>query len=133
MNIQINSRLLIGDIQKKFREAFPFLQLVFFRQPWNPMLIRLQPELSSAESLQHFHKETKPREFNITPKDKVAAVEQNFRDQYALEVQVMRRSGNTWLMTKETDNYTLEQQNALGLEMSSAISADEPEDIHEQQ
>lgn len=133
MTIQINNRLFIGDIQKKFSEAFPFLQLFFFRPTWNPMLIRLQPQLPATKQLQDFHKAVKPCEFNITPQDKVSTVEQNFRDQYALEVQVMRRSGNNWLMTKETDNYTLEQQNALGQEISTPIPADEPDDIHEQE
>lgn len=133
MIIHINDRLFIGDVQAKFSEAFPFLQLAFFRPSWNPALIRLQPEVPPTKQLLEFHKAVKPFEFTITSKDRVAVVEQNFRDQYALEVQVMRRSGNSWLMTKETDNYTLEQQNALGLEMSAPISSSEPEDIHEQQ
>lgn len=133
MTIQISNHHFIGDIQQKFSETFPFLRLFFFRPTCNPMLIRLQPHLPATKQLQHFHKTTKPCEFKITPKDKVSTVEQNFRDQYALEVQVMRRSGNNWLMTKETDNYTLEQQNALGLEISTPIPADEPDDIHEQQ
>jgi hypothetical protein len=133
MTIQINDQLLIGDIQKKFTSAFPFLKLAFYRPSWNPLLIRLQPELPATERLKSFQKVVKPGEFCITPKDKVANVEENFRDLYAVEVQVVRRSGSTWLMTKETDNYTLEQQNALGVEMSRSIPADEAEDIHEQQ
>jgi hypothetical protein len=133
MTIQITDELIIGDIQKEFTKTFPFLKLVFFRPTWNPLLIRLQPQLPATEPLRSFPKVIEPKAFHITSKDKVADVEQIFRDLYAIEVQVMRRSGNSWLLTKETDNYTLEQQNSLGLEMARSIPGDEVEDIHEQQ
>jgi hypothetical protein len=97
------------------------------------LLIRLQPEISTGEQLINLKRETTAPAFSISPGDKVSDLEQNFRTLYMLEAQVMRRSGNNWLMTSETDNYTLEQQNALGVEMSTIIPAPAPDDIHEQE
>ena len=133
MTIKIDDQLLISEVQKKFSGIFPFLQLHFFPPASNPLLIFAQPEIPSGKRLVNFKKEEKTGRFTITPKDPVSVVEQNFRDQYAMEVQVLRRSGNTWLMTTKTDDYTLEQQNTLGIEMSTNIPAQEPEDIHEQE
>ena len=45
--------------------------------------------------------------------------EKIFKDQFSLAVQVFRRSGNLWLETTMTDNWTLRQQNEHGREIST--------------
>ena len=54
----------------------------------------------------------------ITPQMTVAGLEQNMNDVYGLSVQVFRKSGMAWLETSVTDNWTLEQQNKQGEELS---------------
>ena len=54
----------------------------------------------------------------ITPQMTVANLEQNMNDVFGLSVQVFRKSGNAWLETSVTDNWTLEQQNNQGEELS---------------
>jgi hypothetical protein len=114
MTIKIDDQLFISEVQTRFSEAFPFLRLDFFQPAWNPLLIRLQPEMSSGKKLANLKKETKAANFFISPTDKVSAVEQHFRELYMLEAQVMSCRGNTWLTASEKNDYTLEQQNALG-------------------
>jgi len=37
-------------------------------------------------------------------------------DQFGLHVQIFRKSGDLWLQTSKTDEWTIEHQNARGLE-----------------
>ena len=46
-------------------------------------------------------------------------LEKIFKDQFGLAVQVFRKSGNLWLETTMTDNWTLQQQNNHGKEISA--------------
>jgi hypothetical protein len=112
----INDQLLISEVQKQFTETFPFLRVNFFRPVWNSSFIQLQPKIAAGERLINLKKTGQDGNFKISPQDKIALVEQNFRRQYALEALIMLRSGNNWLITNQKDNYTLEQQNALGIE-----------------
>jgi hypothetical protein len=41
----------------------------------------------------------------------VGELEQSFRDIYGLATQVFRKSGNNWIETTETVDWTLEKQN----------------------
>ena len=61
---------------------------------------------------------------------KVKDLERIFKDQFSLAMQVFRKSGNLWLETTMTDNWTLQQQNDHGREISTVkINKDRPEDF----
>lgn len=49
----------------------------------------------------------------------VAGLEKLFVETYGLNAQVFRKSGNVWLETTMTDNWTLKQQNDHGRELSN--------------
>ena len=49
---------------------------------------------------------------------KVSDLENTLKDQYGLLAQVFRKSGNVWLETTMSDNWTLKQQNDHGHEIS---------------
>jgi len=52
----------------------------------------------------------------------VGELENLFMDRFGLSVQVFRRSGNLWLETTMTDNWTLKQQNDHGKEISASYT-----------
>jgi hypothetical protein len=57
----------------------------------------------------------------IDGKMKVKELEKTFADQFKLNVQVFRRSGNFWLQTSMTDDWTLQNQNEHGMEISLVL------------
>ena len=59
---------------------------------------------------------------------KVNKLENIFKDQFNLAVQVFRKSGNLWLETTMTDNWTLQQQNNHGREISTSQSSNDKAD-----
>ncbi|HTA81877.1 MAG TPA: hypothetical protein VK783_03020, partial [Bacteroidia bacterium] len=54
----------------------------------------------------------------ILPKMRVVDLEQGIRDTFGLSIQVFRKSGNAWLETTTTVDWTLDEQNRIGEEMS---------------
>ena len=101
----------LKDIQEEFSDKFPFLRIDFFS--WigkTEEKQKLNPELTIGE-VRTIHKEG---EVSIHGNLKVRTLEANFRDIYGLSVQVFRLSGNIWLQTTSTDDWTLHEQNRKG-------------------
>ncbi len=119
INIHIEDHLTIKEIQKEFSSRFPFLKLEFFSKPHQHgkgserKYMRAQDsvlkDLRRVHSEGHLHIEE-----NMT----VGELEDLFRDNFGLFVQVFRRSGRLWLETTATDNWTLKTQNEQGQELS---------------
>ena len=120
MVLHIIPNRLISDLQKEFNDAFTFLKLEFF---YNKNLSR--SEFSSASIIPHNRKigdgqtANATGEVEINGEMKVNELESIFMKKFALLVQVFRKSGNLWLETTMTDNWTLHQQNNHGREIST--------------
>ena len=66
----------------------------------------------------------------IEERMKVSELEKLFKDKFKLAVQVFRKSGNLWLETTMTDNWSLLQQNNHGREISTnKITGSKPDDF----
>jgi hypothetical protein len=50
---------------------------------------------------------------------------------FGLDVQVFRKSGNTWLVTTKTDDWTIAEHNKRAKEMANPVEAPEPTDYQE--
>ena len=119
MKIIINDHRKISAIQEEFNKMFPYLKIEFFAKPHNiglpssKKIMKYQGKTLGECRLIH-----NKGIITITPQVTVAALEQNFGNVYGLSVQVFRKSGKAWLETTVTDNWTLEQQNKQGEELS---------------
>ena len=105
----------ISDIQQEFQQLFPHLQIRFYQGQHeegkaSPPEAMLDPALSIGE----VRKVHQAGELTIDPEMTVAGLEEQFWRRYGLNVQVFRRSGNLWLQTTKTDNWTLAEQNRKG-------------------
>lgn len=120
MNLQISPNRLISDIQKEFNKVFPFLKLEFF---YNKNQSR--SKISAKEIIPHNKKIGDEQrivtdgEIIINDEMKVNELENIFKQKFSLSAQVFRKSGNLWLETTMTDNWTLLQQNNHGREIST--------------
>jgi hypothetical protein len=120
MYLRIAPNRLISDLQKDFNNAFPFLKIEFF-QNRNQQL----PAFTFQQILPHNRRIVEGQsavtdgDIEISSDMKVKDLEKIFKDQFSLAAQVFRRSGNLWLETTMTDDWTLEQQNEHGREIST--------------
>lgn len=119
MRLNITPNRLISEVQKEFNAEFPFLKLEFYQNKGYQ-----QPDFSANKILPHTRKIADAQsaitdgDMDVRADMKVKELEKAFKDEFALVVQVFRRSGNLWLQTSMTDNWTLGQQNEHGKEIS---------------
>lgn len=120
MHLTITPERLISEIQIEFNTLFPFLKLEFFN---NKSFARNNFSASQiiprTKKLSEGQKNIVKGEIEIEETMKVSDLENIFKDKFHLAVQVFRKSGNLWLETTMTDNWTLLQQNNHGREIST--------------
>jgi len=123
MRLLINAEKLIKDLRKEFSEAYPFLQLEFFNNEgarktrYSPFKkIEHEKILGDAGILKN-HKGY----IDIKDSTTVLELENVLMDEFGLSAQVFRKSGNIWLETTMTDDWSLKQQNDHGREITSSF------------
>lgn len=122
MEIYISEDATIASIQNDFRDVYPSLALEFYRQPHesgeaSPAFEKLPPE-TAIDDIRIMHSFGW---INIDSSRTAAALEYDFRHNMGLNVQILRRSGDLWLETTQTDKWTLDQLNEAGNQSSVEI------------
>jgi len=105
----------IEALKNEFNKIYPYLKIEFFKQPHvtgkgsskNIMI-------GSGTQLGEIQKVKKRGSIVMNGKDSVSDFEQAFEKKYGLYIQVFRKSGNVWIETSATDNWTLIDQNEEG-------------------
>ncbi len=107
----------LSHIQKEFNELFPFLKLEFFQRAHKAyegsakaLMIKDDLILNRTQN----NKETIAVNENML----VSELENLFLERFGISAQVFRKSGNMWLETTMTDDWTLKRQNDEGMELS---------------
>ena len=111
----IDGKQTIADLKNLFNRSFPFLKIEFFREtcvngkvnPKNKM-ITTNEVIVPLQRTMHLGK------IAFTKQTTVGELEENFLNKFGICLQVFRKSGNIWLETTSTDDWTLEQQNEEG-------------------
>ena len=124
MEIKIDDNRIINELQAEFNANFPFLKIEFFSKTHK------EGESSAKKLIRNTNKKigecrsvhTKGN-ITISAKQKVSELEQLFQSVYGLPVQVFRKSGNVWLETTSTDNWTLAKQNSEAQDLIAYRSA----------
>jgi len=119
MKITINDHRKIFAIQEEFNNMFPYLKLEFFSKPHKkdgaPTKKFIKHDSKTLGDCRTIHNDG---EITIIPTMTVAELEQRFADVYGLGIDVLRKSGKGWLETTVTNNWTLEEQNKQGEDLS---------------
>lgn len=111
----------IREVQEDFSNAFPYLKIEFFRNG-EVRKDRYPAQMMIAHNRTLKEAWVRKKAEGVLPLSEtltVSDLENSFLDKYGLSVQVFRRSGNLWLETTMTDNWTLRQQNEHGKEIST--------------
>jgi len=124
MRLTVKADRLISEVQKDFSLAYPFLKIEFFKNG------SARKERYAFEKLIPHHLQLKDAwflnkqegELEFDNETTVLGLEKALMDQFGLSAQVFRRSGNLWLETTITDNWTLKRQNDHGREISTEKS-----------
>ncbi len=114
MIIEIDPTKTIDSLRIEFAKYYPFLKLELFDkahswQEASPLDHILNPGLLLGE-IRKIH----PGAIEIQGWQKTGSVEQAFKKQFGLNVQIFRRHGENWVQTVGTDELSLSAQNEIG-------------------
>jgi hypothetical protein len=109
MHLKLFAGQTVGDIQQVFSHAFPYLKIDFFK---NLELngIRITKKLEPPFTI------SKPENavIELEGSRTISAVKNDFLNLTGLASRIFRKSGNVWIETSLTDDWTLNRQNAEG-------------------
>lgn len=129
MEIFIDDDMTLGDLKTIFNNRFPHLKLEFYAREHqsgqgSPKadLLENHLKIGQVRSVQT------EGHLSIHGNQKTKTLETRFREVYGLNAQVFRKSGNVWLQTTKTDEWTLAEQEQQSKNMQAALSERNPED-----
>lgn len=108
------------QIQEEFSNMFPFLKIEFFELPHGPIESSPRSKMITSEKrLKEGIKGVIEKSLFLFNDTTVSQLEEQFRLELGLYVQVFRKSGKLWIETSLTDSWTLERQNQEAYELGS--------------
>lgn len=113
MKISISDSSTIKEIQEIFNKKYPYLKIEFFSKSHRIHTgTRKEYIISPETKIKDCRSQHQTATLDIYPKTTVAELEKNFQDVFGLFIQVFRKSGDVWIETTVTDDWTLEKQNS---------------------
>ena len=125
----------LSFLQKQFSDLFPYLKIECFKSPHQKNGGSTRRKMHTPEThLRSCMHGNIYGTLSINPRMTVNMLEEHFRKEFNLNIQVFRASGNVWLETTATDSWTLKQQNEEGanskLEIKQEMESADDHDIY---
>ena len=121
MKLYLEKESQIEGIKKVFSAFYPFLKIEFYRKPLRTNNHSFKKEaISSHTALLHLPKLNSRKGIDISQNRTVKDVEKDF-ESLGLFAEVFRKSGNVWIETSLTNDWTLQQQNLEGEEITRGV------------
>lgn len=115
MKILIKKESKVEDICKFFTACYPFLKIELYKKPlYNSSK---KEALPFSQPLGQLVNDNFKKSIAVSDTTTVAELEDCF-SLIGLKAEVFRKSGNVWVETSLTNNWTLQQQNHEGEEIS---------------
>ena len=123
VEILVNDRSQLAAVQNKFSETYKFLKLEFVakQQKAGTSQSIYKPMMIDGKLVRDLSRVAANASLFISPHSTIAAVKDGFKSLFGLDVQVLRKSANSWLETTLTDYWTLEEQNREGEKLSGSM------------
>ncbi len=116
MKLFIEKDSLAEDVKKIFTACYPFLKIELYNKPLTNFKYKNETISFNLPLMQGVKKQSKAI-IDIEKNKTVAELENDFL-LIGLKAEIFRKSGNVWVETSLTNNWTLQQQNAEAEELS---------------
>ena len=115
MKITVDNEGNTGCVQEQFNAYFPYLKLEFY--DLHEAMVKstaVKPFMDPRYKLRDSRKSIKGGEIIVDGEMTVAQLERKVYETFGIHAEVLRKSGNIWLETTLTSEWTLHQQNVMG-------------------
>ncbi len=123
MKIEIEYNRKIEDVQSDFNNAFQYLRIEFLQinyELYKQQGVQANKFVKPGFTMGDLNKNITDCFIEIPNALTVYELEKTFMNKLGLKVRVLRKSGNIWMETNMTGNWTLSQQNEHGREISNS-------------
>jgi hypothetical protein len=110
---------LVRNIQDQFNAQFPFLKIEFLKIFANTRAECKTKYAKPDDLFKRIPGFIDEGKIDIYEAQTVARVESNFKECLGVSAHVFRRSGDIWIETTLTEDWTLEQQNKIGEQITN--------------
>ena len=118
MTLCIEKESRIDDIKKAFTDCYPFLKIEFYKRQFSsPGHPEKKEIILSSPALMQLANLPDKKFIDISSSRTVGEVENAFAV-LGLIAEIFRKSGNVWVETSLTSDWTLQQQNLEGEEIT---------------
>ena len=118
--LKIHDGLKLKEIKDAFNAKFPHLKIEFFADEHRVGEANARKSMyDDSLTLATIRKKHNDGELSIDGHQKTSTFEQHFHDHFGVTVHVFRRSGNLWLQTTTTDDWSLAHQEKTGQEFDN--------------
>ena len=117
MRLYIEKESQIEDIKRVFTACYPFLKIEFYKKQFSPPNPGKKEALAARTALTNLAHLPAKRMIDLDNATTVADLENEFAS-LGVIAEVFRKSGNVWVETSLTNDWTLRQQNHEGEEIS---------------
>lgn len=118
MQVTIQGKKTIKELIDEFNGIFPHLKLEFFKHQHDDHEGSPKKDLYKHNlTLGEIRTKEFDGTFTFNKKMVICEFEDTMRDKYGLNIQIFRRSGNLWLETTTSDDWTFEKAEQIGQEM----------------
>jgi hypothetical protein len=118
--LMINDTQKLKEIKDAFNANYPHLKIEFFSEEHKTGEASSRKAMyEDSLTLKEIRKNHTAGELSIDGHQKTSTFENNFHNHFGVTVQVFRRSGNLWLQTTTTDEWSLAHQEKTGQEFDN--------------
>ncbi len=122
MKLHIDDSKTIKEIQDEFLDVFKFIKIEFFTKPHKTGESSTKKDLiENTKKLGDIRTIHNEGDIIITKDMLVSDVENTFENTFGVHVQVFRKQNNVWLLTTNTDGWTLAKQIETAEEMDKPV------------
>lgn len=107
--------MMVKDLKKQFHGYYPNLKLEFFNQTSSEDGGNSKDQMLDNEALLNAYTRNQSGTVEFTGNTSVRQFETLFSETFGLNVQVFRKSGNVYLETSNTDDWTLDMEHKEAL------------------
>jgi hypothetical protein len=119
MKVDITKETSVQHAQKQFNGLYPYLKIEFFRNFHKNNSVLKAGIITAGESFNHIAIFYKAGSIDLDKNRTVRDITRDFEHTFGLPALVFRKSGNVWVATSLTEDWTLEDQNKQGEQISS--------------
>ena len=118
MNILLDKWRKVEDVQAEFNGAYPYLKLCFVNKGQSQNALA-KAAVGASLTFGDLNANIIPYKMEVSDQMAVNELEKIMSAYINIPVKILRKSGNVWLETSITGNWSLAQQNEHAREISS--------------